>query len=323
MVSLMPRPVYFRGTNTWYSLSRRLDGPQSQYGRFGEPVASIANRTTTPRSPALSLVTILTVLKKYRTTPPPLSLLRFQYFTHSAEFFFLGFACCFIKVCMKKLNSVFHVTEIRSFADCTWNLILAPKGWIWKKRKNRYRTANRLGRRQSFVNRDCKTVKLRNAEEIGHDHFHPAFSDFIFDFAHLRWPFVILFVTCSQEGSGFIALGHVLQPDLDGSRLFCTWFGSDYTVFSLWSRPPCLVSLDDQSSFGLKILRLHRVIRSMVPWPVGSPRGSLALTMCGVGEAAVVTSPTVKTFTRKVAVRKIGPSICQKHETRRYKIQKI
>jgi hypothetical protein len=169
-------------------------------------------------------------------------------------------------------------------------------------------------------------VKLRIAEEIGHDHFHPAFSDFIFDFAHLLSPFVILFVTCSQEGSGCIALGHVLQPDLDGSRLFCTWFGSDYTVLPLWSGPPCLVSLDDQSSFGLKILRLFT--EGYGQWSDGpwEAREDALLSRCVAWvkqqEAAIVTSPTVKTFTRKVAVRKIGPTICQKHETRIYKIQK-
>jgi hypothetical protein len=52
VVSFTPRPLYSRGKSPRYPLDRRLDGPQSRYGRCGgEKFLDLTeNRTSTPRS---------------------------------------------------------------------------------------------------------------------------------------------------------------------------------------------------------------------------------------------------------------------------------
>jgi hypothetical protein len=48
VVNFTPRPLYPRGRSPRYLLDRRLGGPQSQSGRFGEEKTLDANRTRTP-----------------------------------------------------------------------------------------------------------------------------------------------------------------------------------------------------------------------------------------------------------------------------------
>jgi hypothetical protein len=43
----MPRPLYPRGKSTWYPLDRRLGGPQSWSGRFGEEKRSKQRKPST------------------------------------------------------------------------------------------------------------------------------------------------------------------------------------------------------------------------------------------------------------------------------------
>jgi hypothetical protein len=44
MVSFTPRPLYSQGKGPWYSLDRRLGGPQSHSGCGGEEKNSLINK---------------------------------------------------------------------------------------------------------------------------------------------------------------------------------------------------------------------------------------------------------------------------------------
>jgi hypothetical protein len=64
VLSFATQPLYPRGKNPWYPLDRRLGGPQSQSGRYGEVKIRdpTGTRTLTPRSSSPCLVTIHTAL---------------------------------------------------------------------------------------------------------------------------------------------------------------------------------------------------------------------------------------------------------------------
>jgi hypothetical protein len=53
VVTLAPRPLYLQGKSPWYSLDRRLCGPQRRSGLGGEEKNSHALPGFKPRSPAL------------------------------------------------------------------------------------------------------------------------------------------------------------------------------------------------------------------------------------------------------------------------------
>jgi hypothetical protein len=52
LVSFTPLPLYPRGKNPWYSLDRRLGGPQSRPGSYGEVkiLGPTGTRNPTPLS---------------------------------------------------------------------------------------------------------------------------------------------------------------------------------------------------------------------------------------------------------------------------------
>jgi hypothetical protein len=66
VVNFGPRPLYPRGKSPRYPLDRRLGGPQSRSGRFGEEkiLDPIGTRTRTPRSSSPQLVAIPTTLSR-------------------------------------------------------------------------------------------------------------------------------------------------------------------------------------------------------------------------------------------------------------------